>query len=154
MRCPHIATVWLVFLATAAMLGVGIPASAHASPGQARAGKYTIYYNVLRATALPKVSARAYGLRHRADQGLVTLAVNVGNEAAGHNVPFTVSGTARTLLDQPVPLTIRYFNDDHGHHAALVLFTVNGNETVRFKLEVTPPHGSPTELRFVHSFGT
>jgi hypothetical protein len=153
MTRAHTATNWLVRLITVAMLGMGIAASAYARPGEVRAGHYTIYYNTLTANALPEVSAHAYGLRHRADQGLVTLAVNMGDGATGHNVPFTVSGKARTLLDQPVPLTIRYFNDEHGNHAALVLFTVHGGETVRFKLEVTPPHGRATELRFVHSFG-
>lgn len=132
-----------------ALLALGLVGLVHAAPGQRQAGDYTIYYNALSGADLPLVSTRAYGLRHTADQGLVTIAVN---DRSGANVPLTVSGHASTLLGARVPIKIRYVNDGHGNHSVLVTFGVSSNQTLRFDLDVTPRGGTTTHLHFVHSY--
>ncbi len=129
----------------------GMPGTAQA--GEVQSGEYTIHYNALSGDALPLASTRAHGLRHASDQGLVTIAVNLGEPDTGANVPFRVSGHAVTLLGKPVPLAFRHVDDGHGNHSVLVVFDVPGSETLRFDLDVTPQGTSaPTHLRFVHSY--
>lgn len=135
-------------LLAACVLWAGI---AQAGPGQVRGDGYTIHYNALSGDALPLVSTRTYGLRHSADQGLVTITVNAGG-AGGANVPFDAGGHASTLLGKPVPLTFRHVNDIHGNHSVLVVFDVSGGETVRFDLDVTPQDAATTHLHFIHSY--
>lgn len=137
----------------ACLLWLGLPGSALANPGTVQSGHYTIHYNALSGDALPLASTRAYGLRHASDQGLVIIAVNKGDPDTGANAPFSVSGHAATLLGKPVPLAFRHVDDGHGHHSALVVFTVSGGETLRFDLAVTPQDAGTTHLRFVHSYG-
>lgn len=133
--------------------GLGLAGAAIAAPDNQRAGDYTIHYNALSADALPLVSTRAYGLRHDADQGLVTITVNA-NAAPGKvgtTVPLTVSGHASTLLGHAVALKVHYVDDPSGH-SALVIFNVSGNQTIRFDLDVTPRGAPTTHLQFMHTY--
>lgn len=128
--------------------GWGLTNTAIAAPGSLRAGDYTIHYNALSGNALPPVSTRAYGLRHDAGQGLVTITVNT---KAGATVPLTVTGQASTLLGRTIPIKVRYIDDKTGH-SALVTFNVGDNQTIRFDLDVTPQNASTTHLRLVHTY--
>lgn len=135
----------------AGMFWLGMPGSAHASPGQVQSGKVTIYYNALSGNALPVQSTRAHGLRHAADQGIVVITASRGQGADSANVPITVSGQASTLLGHPVPLTFRHI-DEHGNLSTLVVFDLSGAQTVRFDLTVTPQDAPTKHLHFMHNY--
>ena len=131
--------------------GLGVTGAAAGAPDSQRAGDYTIHYNALSGDALPVVSTRAYGLRHDASQGLVTITVNAGPGAAGATLPLTVTGRAATLLGRTIPIKVRYIDDKTGH-SALVTFDIHGSQSIRFDLDVTPQNASTTHLRFVHTY--
>lgn len=122
-----------------------------AAPGELTTPHYTVHYNALSGAALPEVSTRTYGLRHSADQGLVTVTANA-NDARQANLPFALQGHASTLLGASIPLKIRYVHDDGDGFSALVTFRITASQTVHFVLDVTPYGGKTSRLDFSHDY--
>lgn len=119
-------------------------AAAATPAGQFEADGYVIHYNALTAGALPSAVTQRLGVGTTPRQGLVTITV-LHAEAPG-TVPAHVEGSARTLAGHAVPIEFRRVEDEGGE-TWLGLFTVPGNDTLRFDLAVTPAADGATTQR-------
>lgn len=118
---------------------------------EVRTRDFVIRYNALSADGLPAASAKAQGVAHTPEQGLLNVSVNrIDNDAS---VAASVAGSVKTLTGQNVPLTIRPLVEN-GAVTYLGTFTVPGSASLHFVLDVTPMGGSKEHIEFNQDFIT
>jgi hypothetical protein len=134
------------------MMVVALAAVAGAAHGdEVRTRDFVIRYNALSADGLPAASAKAQGLAHTPEQGLLNVSVSrIDND---RSVAAAVDGSIKTLTGQPVPLQIRPLVEN-GEVTYLGTFTVPGSSSLHFALDVTPMGGSKEHIEFNQDFIT
>jgi hypothetical protein len=129
------------------VLAAGLAFASHgARAGEQHSGDFVIRYNALTAAALPSAATIVYGLSRSNTQGVLIVTVERGGRTG---VPATVRGHAATLLGHAVALKFRSVDENA---STLGTFTVPGNGSVRFDLDVTPQGGATTHIEFVQDF--
>ena len=132
------------------MLAVALGAGA-SNAEQVRTRDFVIRYNALSADGLPAASAKAQGLAHTPEQGLLNVSVSrIDNDAS---VAATVKGSIKTLTGDAIALKIRPLTES-GVTTYLGTFTVPGSSSLHFVLDVTPVGGSTEHIEFNQDFIT
>ena len=106
-------------------------------------GEYDVHYIAFASGFLQPEVAQAAGLVRSKNQGVVNIAV----QKAGQAVPALVSGTVKNLLGQDRPLSFRQVKEGDAIDD-LAQFPVDGQETLRFALQVQPMGAEPIPLQF------
>ncbi|MGA7297731.1 MAG: DUF4426 domain-containing protein [Rhodanobacteraceae bacterium] len=122
-----------------------------AAAGETTVGPYTIRYSALSSSFLPQVTTDKLGIGRSLHQGVINITVLKGQGAHASSVPARVTGTASTLTGSRIAITFKQINDDGGQ-SWIGTFTVPGNDTLRFDLEVTPQGASATRVQFTHDY--
>ena len=120
-----------------------------APPTQQRFGDYTVYYNAIRADALPADQLRKY----RLSPDPHTLLLNVAVRAGGKNVPARVEARMTNLAEQVRAIAMRE-DQSNGMIAYLgVAHLDDPDEVLTFDLEILPRLAEqPLRLQFRQSF--
>ncbi|HEY4144242.1 DUF4426 domain-containing protein [Pinirhizobacter sp.] len=132
----------VLFLAFLALAG---PALAD----EMRAGEFIVRYNALSADGLPAASAKAQGVAHTPEQGLLN--VSASRIANDDSVEATVKAKVTTLTGDNVPITIRKISEG-GSTTYLGTFTVPNSGSLHFVLDVTPRGGTTQHAEFNQDF--
>jgi len=114
-----------------------------------RAGDFIVRYNALSADGLPAASAKAQGVAHTPEQGLLN--VSASRIANDENVEATVKAKVTTLTGENVPITFRRINEA-GSTSYLGTFTVPSSGSLHFSLDVTPKGGTAQHAEFNQDF--
>lgn len=114
-----------------------------------RAGDFIVRYNALSADGLPAASAKAQGVAHTPEQGLLN--VSASRIANDENVEATVKAKVTTLTGENVPITFRRINEG-GSTSYLGTFTVPSSGSLHFSLDVTPKGGATQHAEFNQDF--
>jgi uncharacterized protein DUF4426 len=114
-----------------------------------RAGDFVVRYNALSADGLPAASAKAQGVAHTPEQGLLN--VSTSRIANDESVDATVKARVTTLTGTAVPITFRRINDG-GSTTYLGTFTVPSSGSLHFVLDVTPRGGHTQHVEFNQDF--
>ncbi|MGB8635830.1 MAG: DUF4426 domain-containing protein [Rhodanobacteraceae bacterium] len=122
-----------------------------AAAGETTVGPYTIRYSALSSSFLPQATTDKLGIGRSLRQGVINVTVLEGQGAHASSVPAEVTGTAATLTGSRVAIRFRQINDDGGQ-SWIGTFTVPGNDTLRFDLDVTPQGGPATHVQFTHDY--
>lgn len=114
-----------------------------------RAGDFIVRYNALSADGLPAASAKAQGVAHTPEQGLLN--VSASRIANDENVEATVKAKVTTLTGENVAITFRRINEA-GSTSYLGTFTVPSSGSLHFSLDVTPKGGTTQHAEFNQDF--
>ncbi|MDF3933025.1 DUF4426 domain-containing protein [Pseudomonas citronellolis] len=108
-------------------------------------GDLKVHYSVYNSSFLqPKVAAAVGVVRSKA-QGVVNI---VPLDAAGKPAQVTVSGTAKNLMGQPIPLTFkRVVEEGAVYHIAQ--FPIEGRDTLTFDIQVQQGSEAPQSFEFL-----
>jgi hypothetical protein len=132
-----------------AVLFLALATCAVARADEVRTSNFVIRYNALSADGLPAASAKAQGLAHTPEQGLLNVSVSrIDNDAS---VPASVKGKVTTLTGAPVPLAVRAVTTGD-ITTYLGTFTVPGSGSLHFALDVTPQGGATEHIEFNQDF--
>lgn len=122
-----------------------------ASAGETTVGPYTIRFNALSSNFLPQATADKLGVKRALDQGVLNVTVLKDNGGKASSVPAQVTGTASTLTGSRVAIEFQQVVD-RGGESWIGTFTVPGNDTLRFDLDVQPQDGPAAKIRFTHDY--
>lgn len=114
-----------------------------------RAGDFIVRYNALSADGLPAASAKAQGVAHTPEQGLLN--VSASRIANDESVEATVKAKVTTLTGENVPITVRKISEG-GSTTYLGTLTVPSSGSLRFSLDVTPKGGTTQHAEFNQDF--
>ncbi len=106
-------------------------------------GEYDVHYSAFPSGFLQPDIAAAYQLVRSKTQGVVNISVLKG----GKPVPAQVSGTVKNLLGQDQPLAFRQVREGNAIYS-LAQFPIDGEETLRFSINVQPAEGGSINLQF------
>ena len=114
-----------------------------------RAGDFIVRYNALSADGLPAASAKAQGVAHTPEQGLLN--VSASRTANDENVEATVKAKVTTLTGENVAIDFRKITEA-GSTSYLGTFTVPSSGSLHFSLDVTPKGGTTQHAEFNQDF--
>jgi len=114
-----------------------------------RAGDFIVRYNALSADGLPAASAKAQGVAHTPEQGLLN--VSASRIANDENVEATVKAKVTTLTGENVAINFRKITEA-GSTSYLGTFTVPSSGSLHFSLDVTPKGGTTQHAEFNQDF--
>lgn len=110
-------------------------------------GDVVVHYGALTGDQLPAEAARAYGFERSAGRGLLTVAVQK-NDAAASSLAATIVASATTLSGHRIEIPMRELREGDSI-SYLGQFVVEGRDTLRFSLMVTPSGADvPLSLSF------
>lgn len=99
-------------------------------------GDVIVHYAALAGNQLPAEAARTYGFERSAGHGLLTVAVQT-NDTEAMSLAATIVASATTLSGHRIDIPMRELREG-GSISYLGQFSVEGRDTLRFSLEVTP----------------
>lgn len=122
-----------------------------ASAGETTVGPYTIHYNALSSNFLPQATTDKLGIGRSLNQGVLNITVLKGDGAKASSVPSQVTGSVATLTGHRLVIDFQQVIDSGGE-SWIGTFTVPGNDTLRFDLDVAPEDGPATKIQFTHDY--
>lgn len=110
-----------------------------------RLGDVQVHYSVYNSSFLQPNIAQAVGVVRSKNQGVINI---VPQDANGKPVDAIVSGSAKNLLGQEIPLTFKRVVEE-GAVYHLAQFTIDSHDTLTFSITVKAGKEAPQSFDFI-----